>query len=161
MKAHLLSQSSSKRSSRTKSSSTSFFCWSVWFLLDRDVFSLACACTAGWAQQRLKMACNYVVTAQPSTAVFSSLTANFTGPNDVNLIAAKGKRLDISLVTSDGLKPVLDLPIYGRIQSVLAFRPKVEWKCDNAQHAEKFIEIIAWKKGDNFFMLLLLAPWWF
>lgn len=71
------------------------------------------------------MSYNYVVTAQKPTAVNSAVTGNFTGPNDLNLILAKNTRLEIHVVTPEGLKPVLDVGLYGRIATMQLFRPPV------------------------------------
>eukprot|EP00953_Heterococcus_sp_UTEX-ZZ885_P038282 19653-Heterococcus_DN1.PRE.1 len=50
--------------------------------------------------QSASMALNYVVTAHRPTAVTHSLVAKFTGPQDVNLILAKGNRLVINMVSN-------------------------------------------------------------
>ena len=71
------------------------------------------------------MAYSYVVSAQKPTAVNSAVTGNFTGPTDLNLILAKNTRLEIHLVTAEGLKPVLDVGMYGRIATMKLFRPSV------------------------------------
>ena len=76
------------------------------------------------------MAYNYVVTAHKPTAANASLFGNFTGPDDLNLIVAKNNRLDIQLVTAEGLVPLLDVGIYGRIASMQLIRPKVYTKYD-------------------------------
>ena len=67
----------------------------------------------------------YVVTAYKGTAVTSAQTGNFTGPEDINLVQAKGSSLVVNLVTPEGLKPVLDVSIYGRVSLMKLFRPKV------------------------------------
>lgn len=71
------------------------------------------------------MSYNYVVTAYKGTAVTAVQTGNFTGPEDINLIQAKGSSLAVSVVTPEGLKPVADASIYGRISLMQVFRPKV------------------------------------
>ena len=71
------------------------------------------------------MSYNYVVTAYKPTCVTNALTGNFTGPNDLNLIQAKGNYLIVNVVTPEGLKPVVDVNIYGRITIMQLFRPKV------------------------------------
>ena len=71
------------------------------------------------------MAHNYVVTAQKPTAVNAAVVGNFTGANDLNLIVAKNTRLEIHLVTPEGLRPLLDVGIYGRISEMELFRPQV------------------------------------
>ncbi len=71
------------------------------------------------------MSCNYVVTAYKPTGVTEALTGNFTGANDLNLIQAKGNYLVVNLVTPEGLKPMVDVNIYGRITIMQLFRPEV------------------------------------
>ena len=71
------------------------------------------------------MSCNYVVTAFKGTAVTAAQTGNFTGPDDLNLIQARGSSLVVTTVTPEGLKPVVDVSVYGRISLMQLFRPKV------------------------------------
>ena len=71
------------------------------------------------------MSYNYVVTAYKGTAVTAAQTGNFTGPDDINLVQAKGSCLVVSLVTPEGLKTVADVNVYGRISLMQLFRPKV------------------------------------
>lgn len=71
------------------------------------------------------MAYNYVVTAQKPTAVNAAVVGNFTGPNDLNLVIAKNTRIEIHLVTPEGLRPMLDVGIYGRVCVMELFRPPV------------------------------------
>jgi hypothetical protein len=52
------------------------------------------------------MAYNYVVTAQKPTAVTHSLTAAFTGPDQLNLILIKSTRLEIHTMGPEGLVAV-------------------------------------------------------
>eukprot|EP00743_Colponemidia_sp_Colp-15_P005247 GILK01005646.1.p1 GENE.GILK01005646.1~~GILK01005646.1.p1 ORF type:complete len:1143 (+),score=205.41 GILK01005646.1:93-3431(+) len=69
---------------------------------------------------------NYVVTAQKPTSVSHSLTGNFTGPNELNLIIAKSTRIEIYRMGPEGLQPILDVGIYGRISTLRLFRPEGE-----------------------------------
>ena len=71
------------------------------------------------------MSCNYIVTAYKPTAVTAAVTGNFTGPSELNLIQAKGNNLVVNVVTPEGLKPVMDVNIYGRITIMQLFRPRV------------------------------------
>lgn len=50
---------------------------------------------------------------------------NFTSPTDLNLILAKNTRLEIYLVTPEGLRPLKEVGIYGKIAVVKFFRPPV------------------------------------
>ncbi|XP_035674429.1 DNA damage-binding protein 1-like isoform X1 [Branchiostoma floridae] len=74
------------------------------------------------------MAYNYVVTAHKPTAVNACVTGHFTGPEDLNLIIAKNTRLEIYLVTPEGLRPVKEVGCYGRIAVMELFRPPGETK---------------------------------
>ncbi|KAK1280307.1 DNA damage-binding protein 1 [Acorus gramineus] len=69
---------------------------------------------------------NYVVTAHKPTAVSHSCVGNFTSPHELNLIIAKCTRIEIHLLTPQGLQPMLDVPIYGRIATLELFRPHGE-----------------------------------
>ncbi|KAE8688032.1 DNA damage-binding protein 1 [Hibiscus syriacus] len=69
---------------------------------------------------------NYVVTAHKPTNVTHSCVGNFTSPQELNLIVAKCTRIEISLLTQQGLQPMLDVPIYGRIATLELFRPHGE-----------------------------------
>ncbi|CAM6089835.1 unnamed protein product [Calypogeia fissa] len=69
---------------------------------------------------------NYVVTAHKPTNVTHSCVGNFTGPLELNLIIAKCTRIEIHLLTPQGLQPMLDVPIYGRIATLELFRPTGE-----------------------------------
>eukprot|EP01043_Picozoa_sp_COSAG02_P009327 COSAG02_NODE_314_length_24915_cov_18.575596_27_plen_1109_part_00 len=68
------------------------------------------------------MAYNYVVTAQPPTAVFRSLVGNFTGAADLNLIVAHSTRIELFLLTPEGLVAVSDVGIYGRVATMELIR---------------------------------------
>lgn len=73
------------------------------------------------------MAHNYVVTAHKPTAVNAAVVGNFTAADDLNLIIAKNTRLEIHVVTPEGLRPHLDIGIYGRISVMELFRPVVSF----------------------------------
>lgn len=72
------------------------------------------------------MAHNYVVTAHKPTAVNAAVVGNFTAADDLNLIIAKITRLEIHVVTPEGLRPHLDIGIYGRVSVMELFRPPNE-----------------------------------
>ncbi|TPX30298.1 hypothetical protein SmJEL517_g06115 [Synchytrium microbalum] len=65
----------------------------------------------------------YVVSAHKASAVSLAVKGNFTGPNDLNLILAKGSNFEINLVAEDGLRKLLDVPLYGRIAVLELYRP--------------------------------------
>ncbi|XP_022762657.1 DNA damage-binding protein 1a-like isoform X2 [Durio zibethinus] len=69
---------------------------------------------------------NYVVSAHKPTNVTHSCVGNFTNPQELNLIIAKCTRIEIHLLTPQGLQPMFDVPIYGRIATLELFRPHGE-----------------------------------
>jgi hypothetical protein len=58
---------------------------------------------------------NYVVTAHKASAVTHAAVGSFLSPNNRDLILAKCSRMEIYSLSSEGLVPVIELPIYGRI----------------------------------------------
>lgn len=56
------------------------------------------------------------------------ISGNFTSADDLNLIIAKNTRLEIYLVTPEGLRPVKEIGIYGKIAVMELFRPPVHVK---------------------------------
>lgn len=67
-------------------------------------------------------AMNYVVTVQRPTAVTAITTGHFTSPTDFNLIVAKNTHFEIYVISSEGLKLVKDVCIYGQIHVLKCFR---------------------------------------
>lgn len=57
-------------------------------------------------------------------------TGHFTSAEDLNLLIAKNTRLEIYVVTAEGLRPVKEVGMYGKIAVMELFRPKVRgcWK---------------------------------
>jgi len=53
------------------------------------------------------------------------LPGNFTSKDDLNLLIAKNTRLEIYVVTPEGLRPVKEIGIYGRIEVMHLYRPQV------------------------------------
>jgi DNA damage-binding protein 1 len=53
------------------------------------------------------------------------ISGNFTGPNDLNLILAKMNHVEIMSVTPEGLRPVKQFTINGKVDVVKFFRPPV------------------------------------
>jgi DNA damage-binding protein 1 len=70
------------------------------------------------------MAHNYLVTAHPPTAVTACATGHFTSPSDLNLVLAKVNQVEILVVTPEGLRPVKQFTINGRVQVMKFFRPQ-------------------------------------
>lgn len=52
-------------------------------------------------------------------------TGHFTSADDLNLLIAKNTRLEIYVVTPEGLRPVKEVGMYGKIAVMELFRPKV------------------------------------
>ncbi|XP_071453607.1 DNA damage-binding protein 1 [Hetaerina americana] len=71
---------------------------------------------------------HYVVTAHKPTAVTACVTGNFTSPSDLNLILAKNTRLEMYLVTPEGLRPLKEVGLYGKVAVMKFFRPPHEKK---------------------------------
>lgn len=71
----------------------------------------------------------YVATAKKATSVGKSLVCHFTGQDDLNLVIAKGARLEIWEITPEGLQHRLDVPLYGAIATMEAYRLQDE-SCD-------------------------------
>ncbi|KAJ0398425.1 hypothetical protein ATCC90586_003567 [Pythium insidiosum] len=74
------------------------------------------------ANRPTAMTFHYVATAQKPTSVTHALTAAFTGPNDRNLLLAKSTRFEVHAVTPDGLVPLHDVALYGRVIVFETFR---------------------------------------
>uniref|UniRef100_A0AAY5KIY7 DNA damage-binding protein 1 n=1 Tax=Esox lucius TaxID=8010 RepID=A0AAY5KIY7_ESOLU len=53
---------------------------------------------------------------------------HFTSAEDLNLLIAKNTRLEIYVVTAEGLRPVKEVGMYGKISVMELFRPKGESK---------------------------------
>lgn len=54
-----------------------------------------------------------------------SLAGHFTSAEDLNLLIAKNTRLEIYVVTAEGLRPVKEVGMYGKTAVMELFRPKV------------------------------------
>ena len=61
----------------------------------------------------------------PSTHYECVSTGHFTSAEDLNLLIAKNTRLEIYVVTAEGLRPVKEVGMYGKIAVMELFRPKV------------------------------------
>lgn len=61
-----------------------------------------------------------------SMAIFPlHFPGHFTSAEDLNLLIAKNTRLEIYVVTAEGLRPVKEVGMYGKIAVMELFRPKV------------------------------------
>lgn len=70
----------------------------------------------------------YVASSQPPTAVTHAAVGNFTSASELNLVLAKTSRIEISTVTADGLVPLFDVPVNGRIGALELVRLKGDAK---------------------------------
>lgn len=70
------------------------------------------------------MSHNYCVTAHPPTVVNSCCTGNFTSPTDLNLVLSKCNLVEILSVTPEGLRPVKEFKINGKVEVMKFFRPQ-------------------------------------
>lgn len=52
-------------------------------------------------------------------------SGNLTSPTDLNLLVAKVSRLEMYLVTPEGLRPMKEVGLYGRVAKMKLFRPPV------------------------------------
>ena len=69
------------------------------------------------------MSYSYVVNSQKPTAVQHAVVCSFTSPDDTNLIIAKGNHLEIQTLKEDGLDPILDVALFGKITALDFYRP--------------------------------------
>ena len=69
------------------------------------------------------MSYTYVVTSQKATSVQHAKKCHFTSPYADNLVVAKGSRIEVKTLTPEGLVPVMEFSIYGRIVSLDFYRP--------------------------------------
>ncbi|CAG9535052.1 unnamed protein product [Cercopithifilaria johnstoni] len=68
------------------------------------------------------MALNYIVTAYKPTVVTHAVVGSFIVPTELNLVLAKTNRVELFLVTPEGLKPHRECPVFGRIATIKLFR---------------------------------------
>ncbi|CAD6191269.1 unnamed protein product [Caenorhabditis auriculariae] len=91
------------------------------------------------------MAVSYVVSAKKSTCIVQGAVGNFTDGEDLNLIMGLVNRLDIYLVTNEGLRIIAEVPIFGKIVCMKIFRPKGEKSDSIVILTEKHhVAIIGW-----------------
>ena len=55
---------------------------------------------------------------------FQSFLGNFTSPTDLNLILAKVNHIEVLSVTPEGLRPIKQFTINGRVEVMKFFRPQ-------------------------------------
>lgn len=69
---------------------------------------------------------NYVATPHKSSLIDHCVTGHFLDKEELNLIVSKGTRLEILKTCPEGLEPVFELPIYGKITTMNVYRPPGE-----------------------------------
>lgn len=65
---------------------------------------------------------HYVATSAKPSAVSHAVVGHFTAPDELNLVIAKSTRLELHTITPDGLQPLYDVPVYGRIAAMRLVR---------------------------------------
>jgi DNA damage-binding protein 1 len=70
----------------------------------------------------VRSASNYIVSAQKPTVVNGCVVGSFRNPDELDLIIARTNRIEMLLVTDEGLKPYREIPIFGRIAVIKAFK---------------------------------------
>ncbi|CAD5226395.1 unnamed protein product [Bursaphelenchus xylophilus] len=71
---------------------------------------------------------NYIASAQKPTVVNGAEVGRFRNEKELDLIIARINRIELLLVTEEGLKPHREIPIFGRIVIIRSFKPLGENK---------------------------------
>lgn len=80
----------------------------------------------------------YYATSQKPTAVVGSSVAAITGPSDLNLVLAKTSRIDLYNVTDEGIQPIAEYALNGRIATLKTVRLNVcTWNGSDSPAAEE------------------------
>ncbi|CAD5219378.1 unnamed protein product [Bursaphelenchus okinawaensis] len=66
---------------------------------------------------------SYIASAQKPTVVNGAVVGNFRNSTERDLIIARINRIELLLITEEGLKPHREIPIFGRIVVIKSFRP--------------------------------------
>ena len=100
------------------------------------------------------MSWNYVVTAHKASNVTHSLACHFTAPDDLNLVVSKCTHLEIFRVTPEGLEPMHDVPLYGRIATLEVWRPPGAAQDEMYVRTERFgFCVLAYEGGVGMFCI--------
>lgn len=67
----------------------------------------------------------YYATSQKATAVVGASVAAITAPTDLNLVLAKASRLDLYTVTDNGIQPIAEYSLNGRVATIKCVRINV------------------------------------
>lgn len=65
---------------------------------------------------------SYIVSAQKPTVVNGCVVGNFRNTEELDLIIARINRIEMLIMTDEGLKPYREIPIFGRIAVIKAFK---------------------------------------
>uniref|UniRef100_A0A8R1I6P7 DNA damage-binding protein 1 n=1 Tax=Caenorhabditis japonica TaxID=281687 RepID=A0A8R1I6P7_CAEJA len=97
------------------------------------------------------MPISYCVSAKKASVVAESVVGNFTGISgheNVNLIVARGNRIDVQLVSPEGLKNVCEIPIYGTIATIALVKGKRDERHSLVVVTDKMhMAILAYRDG--------------
>ena len=69
------------------------------------------------------MSHHYIVSVQQPTTVTHCIKGNFFSSTSIDVLFAKSSKLDIYTVTENGLSPICEVPIYGKIAAMCKYRP--------------------------------------
>lgn len=89
----------------------------------------------------------YVVNSQKPTAVSHSISCNFSGKGEKDLILAKGNILEFYTFTNGKLELLLEAPVFGEILSLLSVPSKPVKKFSEEKNQEKdFVFVLLSRK---------------
>ena len=72
----------------------------------------------------LGMGHHYVVSAQQSTTVTHCLKGHFLSSESLDIVLAKGSKLELFSVTENGITPIFEVPIFGKIAALCKYYHK-------------------------------------
>jgi DNA damage-binding protein 1 len=75
-----------------------------------------------------RSASSYIVSAQKPTVVNGCVVGNFRNAEDLDLIISRINRIEMLIMTEEGLKPYREIAIFGRIAIIKAFKAVGEVK---------------------------------
>lgn len=94
------------------------------------------------------MPISYCVSAKKASVVVESVVGNFTGHENVNLIVARGNRIEVQLVSPEGLKNVCEIPIYGQVLTMALVKCKRDKRHSLVVVTEKWhMSVLAYRDG--------------
>ncbi|CAI2350768.1 unnamed protein product [Caenorhabditis sp. 36 PRJEB53466] len=94
------------------------------------------------------MPISYFVSAKKASVVVESVVGNFTGHESVNLIVARGNRIEVQLVSPEGLKNVCEIPIYGQVLTIALVKGKRDKRQSLVVLTEKWhMAVLAYRDG--------------